>query len=112
MHNPSDLPRQIELKLKPRLTYGTWLIRLDLAPIWFKAVAKISVGIKLLTRLSKSCVIYICVCVCVCGLYTHPLYVTTLQCIELATFRAQNSVHGVQCSVFRARLIVGQQLLK
>lgn len=89
MYNPHDLPRQIELKLKPRLTYGTWLIRLDLAPIWLKAVAKISVGIKLLTRLSKTCVAcvgYIDVIYISTYLYVYVCY-TTLQCIELCPLR-------------------------
>lgn len=55
---PGDLARQIELELKPRLTYqARWsagrqtgrqagLIGLDLVAIWLKA----SLGIKLLTR--------------------------------------------------------------
>lgn len=53
-YNPNDLPRQIELELKPRLAYQARCGSLpDLVAIWLKAVAKTSVGIKLLTRLSK-----------------------------------------------------------
>lgn len=61
---PGDLARQIELELKPRLTYqARWsagrqtgrqagLIGLDLVAIWLKALVKASLGIKLLTRFS------------------------------------------------------------
>lgn len=59
---PGDLARQIELELKPRLTYqARWsagrqagLIGLDLVAIWLKALAKASLGIKLLTRFSQT----------------------------------------------------------